>query len=171
MFLFLTVCLSLQKKQQCINYILSYNFRRSWVCLNLLVWSVRPMIPINVFSGCSSSHGLPGPFPRHVRLILFFSYKEQGEQKPFVGGWLAVSSWRWFLEKDRVLHPCRSLLLMVSNQQSQPVPGTWGEHGPTCSPQTCNISITWNLLEMQVPGLHPKSIDSETLQVEPRNLL
>ena len=55
----------------------------------------QAQIPVNVFPEYSNSHGLLGPLPKYSNLIFFFHCKEQEEWRPFVRGWLAVSSGRW----------------------------------------------------------------------------
>lgn len=58
-------------------------------------------------------------------------------------------------------------LLTLYNQQHQPLIGTWGSWPKN---KTGNISITWDLPDIQIPGFYSRLTDSATLQVRPRNL-
>ena len=114
-----------------------------------------------------------GPLPRHVNLIFCFIYEEKG-MEAFCGRGLAVNSGWWEPLELKMVYkggcplPSWSLLLTCPINTAnhwQALDRHWGKCSPACGPQTFNASITWISLEMQVPGLHPKSAESETLEV------
>lgn len=125
---------SLSFKKSMYYHFFLFKVRRSWVKSSGLFCLVQ--IPVNVFPDNSHPRGILGPLPKHFILMFSFNYKEQEEWRPFVEGRLAVSSGAGAVtakdgcaETGRVLHPCWSLLLAVSSQQSQPLKGTGGKRG------------------------------------------
>lgn len=145
-----------------------FKVRRSWVYLNLWVWSVRIINPINVPAGYSSWHGLLGPLARHFNLVFILATKNKRNGSP--RGGVAVSVFRALGpvtagDGYREGQCAPSVPISSTHRVQSTEPATFGHWGKTWSEHVVprpGSSFTGNPLEMQILWLHPRQAEAET---------